>query len=94
MIKTESIGHNSGQVDDDKFVSLIQRIEAIQLDIDDKNADKSECFKEARSDGYDVPAMRIVLKERADERKGNTAKIEATDGVADVYRAALARKGA
>lgn len=93
MIRTEpAAGHNS--IDDEEAASYVARIESCQERIDAENADKSEIFKEIKAKGYHVEAFRIVLKERADARKGKTAKIEENHALADLIRAALARKGA
>lgn len=92
MIKAEPmVGHNS--IDDAHAVSFITRAEAIQDRIDAENADKSELFKEMRAKGYDTDAFRLVLKERANQRKGKSDKIAVVNAVADLIRAALARKG-
>lgn len=44
--------------------SFIERIELIETDIADMNADKSEIYKEAKAGGFDTKVMRLILRDR------------------------------
>lgn len=44
--------------------TFIERIESVEDDIRDKNADKSEIYKELKSQGYDVKAVKKVVAAR------------------------------
>lgn len=49
---------------DDRLVSLMERIERLESEKKDIQTDINEIFAEAKSQGYDVKAMRAVLKLR------------------------------
>lgn len=65
--------------------SFVERLEHLQGEIDALNADKSEVFKEAKGVGFDVPALRVILRERKDPTKASEVSVWA-----DLYRRALA----
>jgi len=65
--------------------ALIERIESVEEDIRDLNADKSEIYKEARGHGYDVKAIRRCVA----ARKLDTAEREERDAMFDLYWSAL-----
>lgn len=44
--------------------AFIERIESVEDDIRDRNADKSEIYKELKSQGYDVKAVKKVVAAR------------------------------
>lgn len=48
--------------------SFLERIERIQIDIDNSNADKAEVFAEAKGRGFDVTALKEVIKIRKADR--------------------------
>jgi uncharacterized protein (UPF0335 family) len=77
-----SAGHNTGAA---KLRAYIERIERIEADIKDMNADKSEVYKELRGQGYDVKAVRAVVA----KRKLDTAEREERDAIFDLYWHAL-----
>lgn len=56
------------------LVSYVERIERLNEEIDGLNEDKSEIFKEAKSNGFDVPALKRVVGYR---RKEHAAEGEA-----------------
>lgn len=60
-----SEGHNGIAVD--QLRALVERIERLDGEIKDLNADKSEVFKEAKSNGWDVNVLRKIIKARAME---------------------------
>lgn len=95
MTNSESIGHNSGvaSVDDDAVASIIRRVEDRKRVAKEANDDVSEIYREARSTGQPVDAIKIVVKRREHERNGKAKKIEENDALADLVEAALARKG-
>lgn len=51
-------GHNSGG---QQLRAFIERIERVEEEIKSLNADKSEIYKEARGNGFDVKTMRKVV---------------------------------
>lgn len=50
---------------DTVITGFIERVERVQAEIAELNADKADIFKEARAQGFDVNALKSVMKERA-----------------------------
>ena len=63
----------------------VERIERMDEDIASLNADKSEIFKEARGEGFDVKALRIVLR----RRRMDPEKRAEIDSLVDLYQSSL-----
>ena len=68
-----------------KLRAFIERIEHIEAEIKDLNADKSEIYKELRGEGFDVKAVRQCVA----ARKLDTAEREERTAIFDLYWAAL-----
>lgn len=79
-------GHNSIP-SPDLLASFVRRIEALNSEIADRNADKSEIFQEARSEGFDVKIIRKVIAIRAKD----PADLTAEEALINTYLAALNR---
>lgn len=63
----------------DELRLLIERVERLAEEKKGISQDISEVFQEAKSRGFDVPAMREILKKRAmdaDKRKEREAIVE------------------
>ncbi len=74
-------GHNSNQ----QLKAIVERIEAVEAEMKDRMEDRKEIYLEAKSNGYDVPALKaIVARRRKDQKK--LAELEA---MVDTYEAAL-----
>ena len=69
----------------DRLRSLIERIERLEEEKKGLSADIRDIFAEAKSAGFDVKAMRAVLK----LRKMNAADRESQENLVDTYRRAL-----
>ncbi|PZO78468.1 MAG: hypothetical protein DI629_12285 [Mesorhizobium amorphae] len=65
--------------------SYVERVERLDADIKDLNADKSELYQQAKGDGFDVKALRAVVA----KRKLDDAKREEADMIFDLYWSAL-----
>jgi uncharacterized protein (UPF0335 family) len=65
--------------------AFIERIERVSDEIKALNEDKSEIFKEARGNGFHVPALKELLKIRAKD----PSKRSEDDAILDVYKQAL-----
>lgn len=61
--------------------SFVQRINAIEDDIKERNEDKSEVYKEAKAAGFDVPALKAVI---AKGRK-DPEKLSAHEAIVQIY---------
>ncbi len=74
-------GHNSNA----QLKAIVERIEAVETEMKDRMEDRKEIYLEAKSNGYDVPALKaIVARRRKDQKK--LAELEA---MVDTYEAAL-----
>ena len=80
------IGHNSVNTDTaQRLLSIIQRIERLEEEKKALSEDVKDIFKEAKSAGYDVPTIRLLIKRRAED----AAKREEREALLETYRAAL-----
>jgi uncharacterized protein (UPF0335 family) len=82
-----SIGHNSAA--GERLRSFVERIERLQEEKKQLQSDIAEIFSEAKSAGYDVKAMRQVIRERAMD----AAERQEREALVEVYRAALGMLG-
>lgn len=78
------IGHNSA-INDGQLKAFVERVETINQEIKDRNEDKAAIFGEARSSGFDVKAMKEVVKLRGMDRD---KRIE-HETLVDLYRSAV-----
>lgn len=65
--------------------SIVERIEHLEAEIKELNADKSEVYSEAKAVGFDV----AVLKKLIAERRKPAAEREEVEAILDLYRDAL-----
>jgi uncharacterized protein (UPF0335 family) len=72
----------------DQLRSIVERIEALDDQIRDMNADKSDLYKEAKGNGYDVGAIRKVIARR---RKGEAVVAE-EEAIIELYMSAIEGK--
>lgn len=85
-------GHNSGKkpcrvggVAVDQLKAIIARIENLEQEKAGIAADIRDVFTEAKGHGFDVPAIRQILK----LRKMDAQEIEEKETILDTYRRAL-----
>lgn len=74
----------------DQLRSVIERVERLREERKTIDDDIKDIFAEARSNGFHVPAIKELIKERAtdaDDKK--RAKRDETDTLLDLYRRAL-----
>ena len=74
-----------GGVAADRLRSLIERIERLEEEKKELQSDIRDIFAEAKSAGFDVKAMRTILK----LRKMNAADRDEQEIVVETYRKAL-----
>lgn len=74
-----------GGVAADRLRSLIERIERLEEEKRELQSDIRDIFAEAKSAGFDVKAMRTILK----LRKMNAADRDEQEVVVETYRKAL-----
>jgi uncharacterized protein (UPF0335 family) len=64
---------------------LARRIESLEAEIAERNADKSEVYKEAKASGFDVKVLRQVLAFRRQREKLGSAALEEADTLFGLY---------
>ncbi len=69
----------------DELRLLIERAERIQVEIDGLSEDKRDVLSEAKARGFDVKAIREIMKLRKMERH----RREEQEAILDTYKAAL-----
>jgi uncharacterized protein (UPF0335 family) len=82
------IGHNSQSgepIAADLLKSYVDRIQRLEADIAELNSDKSELYKESKSNGFDVKILRKVI---AHLRKDPADRSE-EEALLDTYLSAL-----
>lgn len=72
-------------INNQQLLSFVERIEKIEEDIAQGNADKSEIYKEAKSAGFDVKAIKKCVA----LRKKDKDEIFEEDEILKLYREAL-----
>lgn len=85
IVKEADNDPRNQKLNDERLRSLIERIERLEEDKKEIMADIRDVFAEAKSAGYDVKAMRTVLK----LRKMNVADRDEQEFLVDAYRKAL-----
>jgi len=71
--------------DNSKLKTIVERIEHINVEIKDLQTGRAEIYQEAKSNGYDVPALKAVVRRRAQDRQ----KLEAHEQMVDTYTVSL-----
>lgn len=81
------IGHNSAVNQDTakRLLSIIERVERLEEERKALQADIKDIYTEAKSAGYDVPTIRLLIKRRAED----AAKREEREALLETYLAAL-----
>lgn len=83
MIRVDSRS-NTGQ----QIRAYVERVEKLHADRKELGDDIAEIFKEAKGNGFDVPALKAVIKRRAEKAKHGD-KIAERNAIADEYEAAM-----
>lgn len=81
-----NVGHNSS--DDTmaaRIKSFVERIERMEAEKADLASDIRDIYTEAKGTGFDVKALRQIIR----ERKMDAAERQEREAIADVYRNAL-----
>jgi uncharacterized protein (UPF0335 family) len=84
MTDTPQAGSNSNE----QLRSIVERIENLETAIRDSQADRSDIYKEAGGNGYDVPALKAIVRARR-ETAEQRSKREAKESMIEVYEGAL-----
>lgn len=73
------------EIDALKLLSYVERVEHLNEELKALQTDIKEIYEEAKSNGYDVKALKAVVS----LRKLDAAEREEAETVLDVYKAAL-----
>ena len=65
--------------------SIVERVERVEVEIRDLNRDKADIYAEAKGNGYDVKALKTVVRIRAQDANSR----EEFEAVLDTYKNAL-----
>jgi uncharacterized protein (UPF0335 family) len=74
-------GHNSNA----QLKSIVERIEAVETEMKDRMEDRKEIYLEAKSNGYDVPALKAIVARRRKDQE----KLAAHESIVETYQTAL-----
>lgn len=74
-------GHNSNA----QLKSIVERIEAVETEMRDRMEDRKEIYLEAKSNGFDVPALKAIVARRRKDQE----KLAAHEQMVDTYESAL-----
>lgn len=74
-------GHNSNE----QLKSVVERIENVNEQIKGLTDDRGDIFKEAKGNGFDVKALRTIVRLRA----MNPDDVAAQEQILDTYKNAL-----
>ena len=74
-----------GEIDASKLLSYVERVEHLNEEVKALQTDIKEIYEEAKSNGYDVKALKAIIA----LRKLDEAEREEAETVLDVYKAAL-----
>ena len=75
----------TGGIARDQLKSIVERIERLEEEKAAIAADIREVYAEAKGNGYDVKALRRVVR----ERKLDRAEFQEQESIIDLYRSAL-----
>lgn len=76
---------NTDSVAADQLRAFVERIERVEEDIKERNADKSDIYKEAKMNGFDVKVLRKVVS----LRRKDYAERQEEDAILELYLGAL-----
>lgn len=86
MVKNKVISNPaSSQVDKDRLISLVERIEHVNEEIADLTEDRKDIMLEAKSAGFDTKAINHVIK----LRKKNASERELEEELFTTYEHAV-----
>jgi uncharacterized protein (UPF0335 family) len=77
-------GHNRNH----QLKSIVERVNKLMDDRDEVSGDIRDVFTEAKSDGFDIPALRAIIRaqrEDAEKRRNRESMIELYRGTLGIY---------
>lgn len=73
------------EVNNEQLLQFVERIERIENDIASLKDDEKQIYSEAKSAGYDVKALKQIIK----IRKADPDKLEQEEAIVENYKNAL-----
>lgn len=73
------------EVNNEQLLQFVERIERIENDIASLKDDEKQIYSEAKSSGYDVKALKQIIK----IRKADPDKLEQEEAIVENYKTAL-----
>jgi uncharacterized protein (UPF0335 family) len=83
--QTPKAGHNVGGIDSTRLVSIVQRVETMEVERKAVAEQIKDIFTEAGSAGFDVKTLRQVIRLRAMDAN----KRDEADHLLELYRRAV-----
>ena len=74
-----------GEIAGDQLRTIVERIEQVEVEINELNEAKREIYAEAKSNGFDVKIVRQVVRVRKEDEK----KRDEADMLLDTYLQAI-----
>ena len=74
-----------GEIAGDQLRTIVERIEQVEVEINELNEAKREIYTEAKSNGFDVKIVRQVIRVRKEDEK----KRDEADILLDTYLQAI-----
>lgn len=65
--------------------SIIDRVENIEAEIKGLSSDRGDIYKEAAGNGFDVPALKAIIRARREDKE----KRKAREAMVDLYNVSL-----
>lgn len=75
------VGHNAKE----QLRAFIERVENVETEIRERRSDVSDIYAEAKGQGYDIPALKAIVRARRED----TEKRRAREAMIDLYRGHL-----
>lgn len=81
----DDIGHNTNHAAGAELRGFVERIETMQAEIDERNADKRDIYAEAKARGYDVKALKHIVALRSKDPNA----VQEFEAIVELYKANL-----
>lgn len=75
------VGHNAKE----QLRAFIERVENIETEMRERSQDRSDVYAEAKGQGYDIPALKAIIRARREDQE----KRKQREGMVDLYNKTL-----
>jgi uncharacterized protein (UPF0335 family) len=77
----QQVGHNSKE----QLKSVVERVETLNEQIKELGSDRADIFKEAKGHGFDIKALRQIIRIRAEDPNKRAER----EAILDTYMTTL-----